>query len=241
MPVLVINKPNEMNVNEQTNKSAENANKENINLPNIDSVPPVSVSNEINNSQQSPTQNDSNVSQQEIDHMVELTLNETQESAQQSTECVKKEPVFQVMNDHDADVAENVFNDSYEICGSDDELMIKINDQLPKPMAEKNKYQVKVDDVLSGTMPFAVNDKFDRSYIASFDSDWKEITLPCRIVRGLITFNTPENRDKIEIDSKFIKVLIVACFGMKKVRAETSDPISKAFVKGNIIQYFIAN
>lgn len=53
---------------------------------------------------------------------------------------------------------EDVFNESYENCNtSDDDVLIRKKDAVPRPRAEKSKYEVKRNDIISGNMLFATN------------------------------------------------------------------------------------
>lgn len=71
---------------------------------------------------------------------------------------VKVEPVFAPLCEKDAQAIEKVLNDSYEqVNESDDDVLICIQETIPMPMAMKNPYQVKSNDILSGNMPFATH------------------------------------------------------------------------------------
>lgn len=67
--------------------------------------------------------------------------------------AMKLDPIFVVMNDQDANAVEAFLNDSYEQCGSDDDVFIHKSDYIPAPVTE----QVKQSDILSGTKPFAID------------------------------------------------------------------------------------
>lgn len=78
---------------------------------------------------------------------------------------IKNEPIFEQMNEKDARAVEGVFNASYENYGSDDAVMIHRSDPVPKPIADQNPYQVKVNDALSGKILFALTvSSFHRIY-----------------------------------------------------------------------------
>lgn len=75
--------------------------------------------------------------------------------------AMKQEPIFAVMNDQDANAVEAYLNNSYEQCGSDDDVFIHKSDYIPAPVTEQSKstvkYQVKQSDIVSGTKPFAID------------------------------------------------------------------------------------
>lgn len=65
-------------------------------------------------------------------------------SAPSIARAMKQEPIFEEMNDRDANAVENFLNDSYEKNGSDEDLYIHKKDYLPAPIAEKaSPYEVK--------------------------------------------------------------------------------------------------
>lgn len=88
----------------------------------------------------------------------ELGINSTEPSSSGNIEsvCIKKEPQFREMEDEDIDAVNSILNRSYEKI--DDDIMIQRVDFYPPPIEpEQAPYQVKVNDVISGNMPFAVN------------------------------------------------------------------------------------
>lgn len=115
----------------------------------------------INNTVDSLTSNITNpsTSQQSVTaNMLSCALN----SAMAITQPIKNEPVFDQLNETDAEAVDNSFEESHENYGSDDEVMIHRNTMpstmLPKPIGEpRNPYQVKVNDIVSGNIPFAMN------------------------------------------------------------------------------------
>lgn len=91
---------------------------------------------------------------------------------------IKNEPIFDQLNEVDGHVVDNLFNEnddggcddeasdptatdlsneSYENCGPDDDVMVHRSATLPKPIGERNPYLVKVNDLISGKIPFALN------------------------------------------------------------------------------------
>lgn len=73
-----------------------------------------------------------------------------------------------------------------------------------------------------------------RAYLVANGQDHKQITLPLRVVNGLKNFNTGNLRHDRNTDKKFIKVLLVACIGVVKVKANQMDPLTIDFIKGNL-------
>lgn len=70
----------------------------------------------------------------------------------------KEEPAFDQLNNEDAQALEDVFNESYENCDtSGDDILIRKEEVVPRPIAERSKYQVKQNDIVSGNMLFATN------------------------------------------------------------------------------------
>lgn len=139
---------------------------------------------------------------------------------------VKTEPVFDQLNETDQQIAEDVFNLSYENCGSDDDVMVERNVPLPMPAG------VKKNDVLTGNKPYAVNASSDRSYIQSQGNSWTPITLTNRIIKGLAAFNVGSLRTSPSYDRKFIKVLIVATIGVDNLKSGKIDPLKVSFIEG---------
>lgn len=73
-------------------------------------------------------------------------------------EAMKPEPIFEEMNDRDANAVAVFLNDSYEKYGSDDDLFIHKSDYLPAPIVDKNcSYEVKKNDIVTGKKPFATD------------------------------------------------------------------------------------
>lgn len=70
---------------------------------------------------------------------------------------IKQEPTFEELNETDDQTVNDLFEESYENYGSDDEVMVHRNAMLPKPLLDRNPYCVKVDDIVSGNFPFAEN------------------------------------------------------------------------------------
>lgn len=72
---------------------------------------------------------------------------------------IKQEPVFSPLNDEDDGAIGSIFDDSFEkLNDSDDDILIRRCDIIPQPKRENMiPYTVKVDDIISGNMPFATN------------------------------------------------------------------------------------
>lgn len=80
---------------------------------------------------------------------------------------VKKEPEFFPMNDEDCNAVISIFDGSYEkVDDSDDDVLIHRNDVIPPPMkTDAVNYMVKKNDIVSGTIPYAVNVIFHSYFI----------------------------------------------------------------------------
>lgn len=85
------------------------------------------------------------------------TSTSTSTSAVQQEFVFKQEPIFEQMGDRDANAAEILLNNSYEQCGSDDDVFIHKDDFLPAPVGSKASYQMKKNDVVTGKKPFAIH------------------------------------------------------------------------------------
>lgn len=73
---------------------------------------------------------------------------------------VKKDPEFSSLNAQDEQAVEEVLNNSYEVCDDEGDVLISTNDMLPMPIAERNPYEMKSNDILSANMPYATNVSF---------------------------------------------------------------------------------
>lgn len=71
--------------------------------------------------------------------------------------ALKQEPVFAQLADENAQAADDVFNESFENCDESGDIMVHSKDILPMPIAERNPYEVKQNDIISGNMAFAKN------------------------------------------------------------------------------------
>lgn len=79
-----------------------------------------------------------------------------------------------------------------------------------------------------------------RSYIASRDGKWVPISLPKKVVDGLIAYNTGGFRNFIQCDKKFVKILMVTCIGMHTIQSKAPyDPLKMEFIKGKFAIYFV--
>lgn len=161
-----------------------------------------------------------------------MLADESNAAMDMTADPIKSEPVFEQLNESDSRAAEEVFNDSFENYGSDDDVMIHRRELVPKPIADKNSYEVKSNDLLSGNIPFAQNEAGDRSYIVSEGSVWKPVTLTQRIVKGLKLLNMESSRHDAAYDKKFLKVLIVGIIGLTQVKANNMDSLKVDFIKG---------
>lgn len=81
----------------------------------------------------------------------------TDKSADLSNANVKEEPIFVQLADDNAQVIENVINHSFEQCDEEGEVLVRSKDILPMPIGERNAYEMKQNDIISGNMAFAKN------------------------------------------------------------------------------------
>lgn len=103
-------------------------------VPNVSALSPrfnhsLSVSNEVSRSSHRDTQENS------VDAVPSIEMS------------IKQEPIFVVINDQDANAVEAYLNDSYEQCGSEDDVFIHKSVYTPAPVTAQPriacKYQVK--------------------------------------------------------------------------------------------------
>lgn len=73
---------------------------------------------------------------------------------------VKQEPIYNPLNEEEAQAIDIIFNHSYEQCDSDGEIYVEKSTPIPAPATEAatqadNPYQMKTGDIISGNIPFA--------------------------------------------------------------------------------------
>lgn len=73
------------------------------------------------------------------------------------TTPIKKEPVFTQLGIENQKAVEDVFNSSYEACDEEGEILVYTKDVIPMPIGQRNPYEVKKNDILSGNMAYAIN------------------------------------------------------------------------------------
>lgn len=72
------------------------------------------------------------------------------------------------------------------------------------------------------------------------EKEWKQITLPKRIIAALTTFNTGWFLYDGSYDEKFIKILLLACIGIANVKKNLLNALDVEFIKGelkHLLQY----
>lgn len=103
--------------------------------------------------------------------------------------------------------------------------------EKPKPLAQL--YTIKVNDSISGNIPFKSNATKDRAYLVRIDNIFKEIKMASLLVNGLQCFNNGDNRKKSGLDKAFVKALIIGLCTKKAIK--NGDKIHKdllIFIKG---------
>lgn len=60
----------------------------------------------------------------------------------------------------------------------------------------------------------------------------KAITMPKKVVDGLLKWNTEGFSSSLEYDRRFLKLLIITCHGKKNVIENQFHPAADQFVKG---------
>lgn len=87
------------------------------------------------------------------------------------------------------------------------------------------------DDV-SGSKPFDT-DKVTGA--RAYDmSNGQKVSLSLRIMNSLKNFNVCASLNSAQYDNKFVKILLVALFGMTKIKAKHMDEAIIGFIKGNL-------
>lgn len=64
--------------------------------------------------------------------------------------------------------------------------------------------------------------------MVKIDGEFKEVKMPAKLVKGLLSLNEGENRKNTDLDKTFIKALIIGLWTIKKVK--TDERINKDFV-----------
>lgn len=87
-------------------------------------------------------------------------------------------------------------------------------------------------DIVSGNKPFDVDGATGaRAYVLS---NGRKVSLPLRIINALKNFNVCASLNCSQYDNKFVKILLVALFGMAIIKAKRMDGAVIDFVKGNL-------
>lgn len=103
--------------------------------------------------------------------------------------------------------------------------------ETPKPLAPL--YAIKINDSISGNIPFKNNATKDRGYFIKIDNQFKEINMASLLVNGLQCINNGENRKQPGLDKAFVKALIIGLCTKKAI--ENGEQIHKnllVFMKG---------
>lgn len=103
--------------------------------------------------------------------------------------------------------------------------------ETPTPL--KPLYEIKINDLVSGNIPFKANEKMDRAYLVKIDNRFEEMKMASVLVNGLKCLNDGENRKQSGLDSAFIKALIIGLCTTKAIK--NGVPIHKdlmIFIKG---------
>lgn len=79
--------------------------------------------------------------------------------------------------------------------------------ETPTPL--KPQYKIKINDLISGNIPFKENEEKDRAYFVKIDNRFEEITMASVLLNGLKCLNDGENRKQSGLDNAFIKALII--------------------------------
>lgn len=107
------------------------------------------------------------------------------------------------------------------------------------PVPKNPLYEVKLNDLVSGNLPFRENANKDRAFLVRVDGVFKEIVFSAQLMNGLFALNQPALRKNPVMDKCFIKALII---GICTIRAIRDDAIAinkdiLAFMKGTRKQH----
>lgn len=84
--------------------------------------------------------------------MLSSALNEVMNAS-----LYKPEPEFPDLDVQNSQAVEGVFNESFEDCDESGDVLILKKNAIPRPINDRNPYEVKANDIVSGNMPFASN------------------------------------------------------------------------------------
>lgn len=109
--------------------------------------------------------------------------------------------------------------------------MTYIFGETPTPLAPM--YAVKINDSISGNIPFHENEEKDRAYLVKIDKRFEEFKMAKLLLVGLKCLNCGENRKKSGLDYAFVKALIIALCTSKAIKNGMKiHKDLKIFIKG---------
>lgn len=77
------------------------------------------------------------------------------------------------------------------------------------PTPRNPQYVVKMNDPISGNIPFKENAENDRAYLTRIDKKYEEIKMASVLVNGLKCMNEGDYRKQSTLDHAFVKMLII--------------------------------
>lgn len=111
------------------------------------STTPSNSANETANGSEPPT----NAPAESVVDAMTATLNAD------NAQSVKVEPLFTPLVGENEGALDDLLNNSYEACDKSGDVLICTSDNVPRPMALRNQYEVKINDSVSGNMAYAPN------------------------------------------------------------------------------------
>lgn len=102
-----------------------------------------------------------------------------------------------------------------------------------KPTLLPPQYQIKINDSVTGNIPFKENEGNDRAYIVRINNRFEEKKIAAVVVEVLKCFNDGENRKNSGLDCAFVKTLVIALCTKNAIK--NGAPIHKdvkIFIKG---------
>lgn len=75
--------------------------------------------------------------------------------------------IFDPLGDDESQAIGGILNESYEQCDSDGDVFVEKSARIPPPCKNKNPYETKKNDILSGNLPFATDVSFFSIFFSS--------------------------------------------------------------------------
>lgn len=135
---------------------------------------------------------------------------------------LRDDETFQIGKDGKIMITRNV---------DDDLKMIYTHGETVKPLPRL--YEIKINDTISGNIPFKNNATNDRAYLVKIGNEFKEIKMASLLVKGLGSLNDSAYRKQPGLDLAFVKALIIGLCTKKAIKnGENIHKDLLVFMKG---------